>query len=494
MSRLLKTISIPLFCVILASGCTMLGPDYQEPPVTVESRWGAVEDSKGGGESPVDTRWWESAFQDPELDRLVAVALEQNLSLRSAGLRVLQSQQQLAIAIGNQYPQQQQVTGSAAREKSGGVVFNEYNLGFNVSWEADFWGRFARQIESASADLDASVASYDGVLISLIAQVAENYTLVRTFQDRLKVSRENIVAQEESLRIAQAKANAGEVSELDADQASSLVNNTRATALSLETSLRQTKNSLAILLGQLPQELDYLLAQKGGVPLVKSDIALGMPQDLIRRRPDIRVAERQLAAQSAQIGFAEAELYPHFSIGGSIGTSADSGGDLFNSDSESWNLFGLFEWNIFNYGRLKSNVRLQDARFQQLLVDYRDTVLQAQGDVENAIIAYLKSSEQLESYRLAAAASRRALKVSTAQYQNGLINFNTVLSTLGAHLQQQDLLASARGDVASNLVNVYKALGGGWELRENRDPVDLLPAVMKAQMRTRTDAWEGLLQ
>jgi outer membrane protein TolC len=218
-----------------------------------------------------------------------------------------------------------------------------------------------------------------------------------------------------------------------------------------------------------------------------------MPQDIIRQRPDIRSAERRLAAQSAEIGFAETELYPHFSIGGAIGTNADSTGDLFDSKSETWNVAGMFEWNIFNYGRLRSNVRLQDALFQQLLVDYLNTVLQAQGDVENAIVAYLKSHEQLVSYKLAAAASQRAVNIATIQYQEGSTDFNTLVTTLTANVQQQDLLSSAHGSVAVNLVQVYRALGGGWQIRDNRDPVDLLPADMKEEMRQRTRAWEGVL-
>ena len=471
----------------------MLGPDFQEPSAPVESHWIEVDDPLVSSEPPADPKWWQTAFQDPVLDRLVEVALQENLTLRSAALRVLQSQQQLAIAIGNQYPQQQQVTGLAAREKSNAVIFNDYNLGFNLSWEADIWGRFRRQVESASAELDASVADYDGALVSLLSQVAQNYILIRTFQARLEVTRESIKSQTESLRVAQAKFDAGEVSELDADQAESLLNNTIASVPSLETSLQQVKNSLAILLGKPPQDLNYLLGEKGDIPNTPATIALGMPQNLIRQRPDIRTAERQLAAQSAQIGVAVTDLYPALSIGGSIGTSAMHSGDLFENASETWNLFGAFQWNIFNYGRLRSNVRLQDALFQQLLVDYRNTVLQAQGDVENSIVAYLKSHQQLASYAVAAAASRRSVAVSTAQYQNGLIDFNTVISTLNADAQQQDLLTETQGNVATNLVQVYRSLGGGWEIRDNQDPVDFLPAVMKDEMRERTGAWKGIL-
>jgi NodT family efflux transporter outer membrane factor (OMF) lipoprotein len=488
----LAVIALSLLLAALFSGCT-LGPDYVRPKAAVESNWLESGDPRISDKAAVDPQWWETAFQDPILDRLVETALQQNLTLRSAGLRVLQSQQQLAIAIGNQFPQQQQASGSALREKESGVTFDEYSLGFNLSWEVDFWGRFRRQVESASAELDASVADYDDALLSLISQVAQTYILIRTFRERIEVASSNVRLQQESLRIARAKADAGDVSELDVDQAESLLNNTKATVSSLAISLQQLKNSLAILLGRPPHDLNYLLGEKRGIPSTPADIALGMPQDLIRRRPDIRAAERQLAAQSAQIGVAVTDLYPAFTIGGSIGTSAMNTGDLFKSDSETWNWFGLFEWNIFNYGRLRSNVRLQDALFQQLLVDYRNTVLVAQGDVENAIVAYLRSHEQLVSYQLAAAASQRAVNVANAQYQNGLVGFNTVISTLVSNVQQQDLLSSTQGSVATNLVEVYKSLGGGWEIRENKDPVDFLPAAMKEQMRERTKAWEGVL-
>ncbi|MDH4018619.1 MAG: efflux transporter outer membrane subunit [Xanthomonadales bacterium] len=484
-------------CVILSlllGGCASLGPDYQEPEVDVESAWLDIEEPQISGDIPDDPQWWSSSFHDPDLDRLIETALAQNLSVRSAGLRVLQSQQQLAIAIGSQYPQQQQATGSASRQKESGTTFNNYSLGFNLAWEVDFWGRFSRQVESASALLDASVADYDGVVLSLVSQVAQNYILVRTFQDRIKVNRENISLQEQALAITKVKFEAGDVSELDVDQAESLLYNTRATVFSLETSLQQLKNSLAILIGKPPHDLNYLFTAGVEIPTAPANIALGMPQDLLRRRPDVRSAERGLAAQSAQIGFAVTELYPHFTIGGSIGTSALSTGDLFESDSNTFSLFGQFRWDLFNYGRLKSNIRLQDALFQQLLVDYQNTVLVAQGDVENTIVAYLNSHEQLEAYRLAAAASQRSVSVATIQYQEGSITFNTLINTLAANTQQQDLLSATQGNVATSLVQVYKALGGGWEIRNGQDPVDLLPESMKAEMRERTGAWDGVLE
>jgi NodT family efflux transporter outer membrane factor (OMF) lipoprotein len=489
-----ETIGLALGVMLLISGCTSVGPDYEMPEATVEAQWQDANSALITDSMPADSQWWTTAFQDAELDHLIDVTLQQNLSLQSAGLRVLQSQQQLAIVVGNQYPQQQRGSGSAGRERTNGSSFNTYNLGFNLGWEADFWGRFRRQVESASAQLDASVVNYDAAMLSLVSQVAQNYILIRTYQNRLDVAKLNLELQVESQRIALAKLNAGATSELDSDQADSLLNNTKATLSSLEASLQQSKNAMAGLLGQAPQSCNYLLLEPNQIPSVPQEIALGMPQDLVRRRPDIRAAERQLASQSAQIGYALTDLYPHLSIGGSVGTSALHTRDIFNKGSDTWSLFGLFEWNLFNYGRLKSNVRLQDALFQQLLVDYHDTVLQAQVDVENAIVVYLKSHEELASYRLAAEASQRAVDVSAFQYQNGLVGFNTVINTLESNVRQQDLLASTEGSVAANLVQVYKSLGGGWEIREDQDPVELLPAAIKDEMEERTKLWKGTFQ
>ena len=490
----LRRHSISGLCAMLLTACTSLGPDYEQPEATVESNWIDTESPLVNTQPSLDPRWWQQAFEDPILNELTATALQQNLTLRSAGLRVLQSQQQLAIAIGNQYPQQQQINANATREQENSSRFNDYDVGFNLAWEVDFWGRFSRQVESASAELDASVANYDDAMVSLVAQVAQSYLVMRTFQNRLRIARQNIVLQEESLRIAQAKLDAGDTSELDADQAESLLHNTRAAIPALETSIQQSKNALALLLGESPQQFNALARTMGGIPEVKANIALGMPQDLLRQRPDVRAAERQLAAQSAQIGFAITELYPHFSIGGSIGTNAMESDDLFSNEGEVWSIFGGFQWNVLNYGRLESNVRLQDAVFQQLLEDYRFTVLQAQVDVENAIVAYLKSHEQVVAYRAAAAASQRAVNIATYQYQNGLVTYNTVITTLNTLRQQQDVLATTEGSVTTNLVQVYKALGGGWQLRDNRNPVDLLPASTRKTMIERTDAWEGVLE
>ena len=488
-------ITVTAALALLLSACTALGPDYDAPPeAEVQTSWTEKDSELVSSSAALDPRWWQSAFEDPVLNELTDKALQQNLTLRSAGLRVLQSQQQLAIAVGNQYPQQQQINGLAEREQENGTRFNNYNVGFNLTWEVDFWGRFSRQVEAASADLDASVADYDDAMVSLISQVAQSYLLLRTFQDRLKIAKANIILQQESLRIAQAKLDAGDTSELDVDQAISLLQSTRAQVPALENSVQQSKNALALLLGESPQSFNMLAKTPGSIPNVKASIALGMPQDLLRQRPDVRSAERRLAAQSANIGFAVTELYPHFTIGGSIGSNAMETSDLFSNEGEAWSYFGGFQWDVLNCGRLQSNVRLQDALFQQLLEDYKFTVLQAQVDVENAIFAYLKSHEQVVAYQASVVASEKAVQISSSQYENGLLPYNTVITTLNSLRQQQDVLATAQGTVTTNLVQVYKSLGGGWQIRDNRDPVDLLPTATKDSMLQRTGAWKGVLQ
>lgn len=481
---------------LVISGC-MVGPDYTQPNAPIETQWMQDDDAVETPLEPVappTVKWWSAAFNDPVLDSLVEEALQSNYQLESAALRVLQTQQQLAIAIGNEFPQQQQVTGGASRQKSSGSTFNNFNVGFNLGWEIDLWGKFRREVLSAQANVGASIAAYDGVIISVASQVAQNYLLIRTFQQRLKVTRRNLEYQGESLRIAQVKADLGEVTELDVDQAESIYYNTEALIIGFEISLQQLKNNIAILLGKPPGEYDHLLERPMAIPLPPLEISLGMPQDLIRRRPDIRVAERNMAAQSERIGVAFSELLPSITLGGGVGTSALNTNQLFNSDSQTWQLYGLFEWNVLNYGRLMNNVRLQDATFQQLVADYRETVLGAQADVENAMVAYLLSHREMQSYTLSSNASQGAVDLAQIQYEQGSIPFNTVINTLQSNLAQQDLLAASQGSVATNLVQVYLALGGGWEVREGINPVEYLPESTVEAMQERTDIWDYLLK
>jgi NodT family efflux transporter outer membrane factor (OMF) lipoprotein len=362
----------------------------------------------------------------------------------------------------------------------------------------DFWGKFRRMVQQAEAELDASVSDYDDAMVSLIAEVAQNYLMLRTFQKQLVISRQNVALQLKGVDIARARYDAGETNEMGLDVFQLLLYNTKAKHAGTELSVQQTKNSLAFLLGKLPGEIEDLLGGAGPIPSPSPEMAIGMPQNLIRRRPDMRAAERQLAAQADEVGIAVADLYPAFTIGGGIGTSTNNNGgksiiDMFNADSLSLGLIGSFSWNIFNYGRIESNVRLQDAVFQEQLVDYRNLVLQVQGEVENAIVAYLKSHEQAESYGLSADFAQRATDVAIAEYEAGSVNFYPVYLNMWFLYMQQNILAATEGSVATSLVQVYKSLGGGWETRAGEDPVDLLPVATKDEMRDRTKLWKKVL-
>lgn len=492
--------AIRFFSVLAGLGCflsgCMVGPDYKPPTAKVATQWLEFEDPRLNTTSPVEPLWWRQAFQDPVLDRLVDEALAGNLSLRSVGLRVLQARQILLIAQGNLFPQEQFVGAAAAVVDPGAGAGSSgvYNLNFNLTWEIDVWGRIRRQIESASAAFDATLSSYDGVLVSLIGQVAQTYLLIRTTEQRLTVARKNVTYQEESVRISQAKFEAGETSGLDIEQARTLLFNTRASVPLLEQSLQQFKIALAILVGRLPQDLTELVGKPGPIPTVSPEIAVGMPQDLIRRRPDIRAAEQTLAAQSAQIGVAVSDLYPAFGLSGLIGPAVNTAtgqvfSDVFNANSVAYNFGGFVRWNVFNYGRIEDNIRLQDATFQQLLEDYRRTVLQAQGEVESSLTAFFQSLLQLKELRQAADAAQRAAEISMEQYMDGLVDFNTVVSTLRTLASQQDQLASIQGTVAANLVEVYRSLGGGWQIRQSWSSGDLIPEETQEEMRERLEYW-----
>ena len=501
MKHAITSVALLVGLACFFSACAMVGPNYKPPTAKIALQWLEYEDPRLKTTSPVEPLWWRQAFHDPVLDQLVEEALAENLTLRSAGMRVLQARLQLLIAKGNLFPQEQFIGADAAAVDPGaGVGSSEvYDLNFNLTWEIDVWGQIRRSIESASAAFDASLSSYDGVQVLLISQVAQTYLLILTTEQRLKVARQNVAYQEESVRISQAKFEAGDTSSLDFEQAQTLLFNTKASVALLEQSLQQFKIALAILLGQLPQDLPGQLGEPRPIPTVSPMLAVGMPQDLIRRRPDIRVAERTLAAQSAQIGVAVGELYPHFALAGFIGpTVATATGqqfaDLFSAENLSYSYGAGMRWNIFNYGRLKNNVRLQDAVFQQLLEDYRQTVLQAQGEVESSLVAFFQSLLQLKALQQAADAAQRAVDVSLEQYQEGLVDFNTVVSTLSALLSQQDQLASIQGTAAVNLVEVYRSLGGGWEIRRSEHAREIIPQEIQDEMRARGKYWKAALK
>ena len=494
--------------VFVITGCTMVGPDYVKPTAPEPQKWLESMDSKIESKAADFSTWW-TVFNDPTLNALVQSAYQQNLTLKATGIRILEARAQLGIAVGDQYPQTQQGTADATAQKTSRNLPNAasaerfayvYDVGFDAAWELDFWGKFRRAVQAGVADLQASIADYDDNLVFLTSEVARTYITLRTSEKRLAVANDNVKIQTESLRLAQAQFDAGAVTELDVFQSRALLRSTEATIPGFESEIRQAKNALAILLGKLPGKIDALLAGPGRILQMPAEIAIGVPAELLRRRPDIRLAERQLAAQSAQIGVAKADLYPSFSLFGSIGyTTAGSTSspqsrnaglsDLFKNNSLGYSVGPSITWNLFNYGRITNSIRVEDARFQQLAVDYENTVLQAVQEVEDAMIAYLRTQDQVMLLADAVAAYKSSVDLSTLQYKEGLVDFQRVLDAQQNLVQQQDNWVVTTGDVGLNLISLYKALGGGWEMRTGND---FVPGDIKAEMKARTN-WGDLL-
>jgi len=502
-----------LFIALLFWGCTV-GPNFTRPKVEVSPTWLDANDwrVKTG---PAQYRNWWKAFNDPVLDRLIDRAYRGNLSLRIAGVRVLEARAQLGIAVGRLYPQTQQASGSVQRIRlsedsqqaaflhslpsfvppvSGLFEYWQDQIGLNASWEIDFWGKFRRAIDSADASLLATVADYDTVLVSLTADVTNSYILIRTLEKRLGIARQNVETQKKSLKIAEDRFQYGTASRLDVDQAKTLSNDTLASIPTLESQLRQAKNGLSLLLGLPPGDLAEALEGSSEIPVSPAEIVVGIPNDLLRRRPDVRSAEYQAAAQSAQIGVAKADLYPAFSLTGMFGFLSTDVNSFRLSDMFAWKsrIFQAgpsVQWNIFNYGRITNNVRVQDARFEQLIIAYQNAVLKAQQEVEDALVAFLKAQERAEFLGRSVATAQSSLDLAVLQYQKGLKDFTTVLIAQQALLNEQDNLTITLGNVSTDLVAVYRALGGGWEVREGKE---LVPFEVKEEMAKRTN-WGRLL-
>jgi NodT family efflux transporter outer membrane factor (OMF) lipoprotein len=497
-----------LACVITFTGCIKVGPNFTRPELQVSQQWLETGNDRVRT-SPADYRMWWTAFKDPVLDTLIQMAYAQNIPLRVAGARVFQARARLGIAIGEQYPQVQQATGSAMsireserapdapqhKEPGEQFQYKQAQVAGELGWEIDFWGKFRRAVESEDANFLSSIAAYDNALVILTADVASTYVAIRTFEERLRITFENVNIQKESLQIAKARFKAGSGNGLDVQQALAQLRNTEAAVPPLEASLRQAKNALCILLGTPPGNLDQILGKPSGIPQAPLKVAVGIPSDLLRRRPDIRNAELQAAAQCARIGVSRADLYPTFSLTGSFGFLASDVGRFGMGDMTNWySRYGSygpsFSWNILNYGQITNNVRVQDARFQELIFRYQNTVLRAQQEVEDAMTGFLQSWKSKILLTEAVAAAKQAVKLAVIQYRNGATDYTTVITSQQILLDGQESLAVARGAVPQGLVGIYRSLGGGWELREGKP---YLPAEITATMGNRTD-WGALLE
>ena len=484
-------------CALGIGGCTQVGPDFEEPEADVNATWEVFDSERIKTQAPESKEWWQ-AFNDPVLDNLVEVAFAQNLSLEAAGLRVLEARAQLGIAVGQLYPQQQSIDGGAiytdrserGSGSGGGDLSSwQYNLNLSAGWELDFWGRFRRGVEAADANLLAFIAAYDSVLVLLIAQVVDTYVVIRAAEQQLDIAHENVKLQQRSYEITDNLFRNGEQSELDRQQALTLLLSTEATIPSLQVTLDQSRNALSTLLGRPPGEIGQLIGQTGVIPEPPTEVGVGIPADLLRRRPDVLQAELQAAAQSARIGVATADLYPSFVLSGSLGLVSTSG---TSSDSDNLQFVGgpSFSWPIFNYGRLKNNIRVQDARFQQTLVNYENTVLNAAREVEDAITGYVRGQVEQEILARGVAAAKRSTDISMLRYKEGFADYQRVLNAQQSLFGQQNRYINARSNSIRSLTALYRSLGGGWEIRARRGFVD---QETLDEMNERTN-WGELLE
>ncbi len=477
----------------------MVGPDFQLPETELPEEWKRNQNELFEKHSEEENLEWWTEFNDPVLDKLIQTAYEQNLSLRTAGLRILESRARRGLVKGNIYPQVQEATGDltniGATASAVDRYYNSASLGFDAAWEMDFWGKFRRSIESADAGLLADIADYDNILVSLTAEVARTYIDIRTLEERIRIARKNVEIQEDGLKLVTYQFEAGTVTELDILQAQTLLSTTQALIPNLQVFLQQSRNSLAVLLGISTADLEDVLGGSGKIPTFSAKISVGLPADLLRRRPDIRKAEMQAASQSAQIGVALSELFPSFSLFGSLGwVATDSGdnklGDIFESNSFQYTFGPSFNWKIFHYGRLKNEVRIQDARLEQLLTTYQNTVLNAAREVEDSMAGIVYTQKEAEYLMQGIESSKKSMELSMLQYREGFTDYQRVLDSTRALTQKQDQYAQLQGKMATNNIALFKALGGGWQIRIGKD---YLPEVVKEKMEKRTD-WGGMLK
>lgn len=482
-SAVLRIVLVLAVALPQSVGCTSIGdyvhngfkvgPNYGRPPAPVETHWIDAADKRLRSDDTDIDKWW-TVFNDSVLNGLVQNAYRQNLTLREAGFRVLQARAQLGIAVGEFFPQEQANTGGftntglsvnvANRQLTPDRWYGQWDYGFGLAWELDFWGRYRRAIEAADAALDASVESYDDVLVTLLADVGRNYVEYRTLEERLRLARASVELFKTMLEVPKARYQADESNRVAYDLAQANLYQAQALVASLEIGQRQASNRLCILLGMTPRDLEKELGQ-APIPVPPTEVAVGIPADLLRRRPDIRRAERDAAAQSAVIGIAESEFYPHISLVGTLGWSAEDLDDLFTKDSFNGAAGPNFQWNILNYCRLRNNVRYQDARFQELVTTYQQTVLVAAREAEDAIVSFLKSQTRVQALDASAAAWRDGTSLLNTQYAGQMIDYTPVGYFAQNLLEQQDQAAQARGDVSLALVEIYRAIGGGWQVR-----------------------------
>jgi multidrug efflux system outer membrane protein len=466
---------LAFLCAALLVSCNV-GPDYVPPEVQMPDAWHQeLTEGLAEGEANLET-WWE-ALGDPVLDSLVERAKQGSLDLREAYARVVEARAFLGITEGDLFPFIDAL-GTYQRTRSSEEIVpavpfvkrtdDLFQGGFDVSWELDVFGGIRRSIESAGAGFEASIEGYRDVLVVLLAEVARAYVEIRTLQARLRFARSNVETQSGTLQFTQDRFDAQLVPELDVQQARLNLASTESTIPTLRSLLTQTINRLGVLLGQPPISLHDELGVDRDIPDPPERVTFGLPANLLRQRPDIRRAERELASQTARIGLATADLYPRFALVGNFNLEAHDFGDMWDQAARAYSFGPSIRWNIFDGGRIRNNIRVEDARTEQALVRYERTVLLGLEEVESAMVAYVEEANRREALARSVAAAERSVELVDWLYRTGLTDFQNVLDTQRSLFVQQDTLASSAGQVIQNLIRLYKALGGGWDPRKGQ--------------------------
>jgi len=466
---------ILLMAFIFLAGCAAVGPDYHPPDKSVSSEWQTP--LKGGlADEPVDqtnlSRWWRH-LDDPLLSKLIDQAVAGNLDLKEARARVREARARRGIAEAGLFPylnasgELMRIKGS--RETGAGTERNLHATGFDAGWEVDIFGGVRRSVEATDAELQASQASLRDVLITLTAEVALNYVEMRTYQARLTTAAENLKEQEAMHNLIRQRFEAALSDALSLEQSRYNVENTRSQIPSFRSGLEASQNRLAVLLGKEPGQLRGELTPFAPIPVTPLRVAVGIPANCIRRRPDVSRAERELAARTARIGVATAELYPKFSLLGSIGLEALDIGGLASSDGLTYSIGPRFSWRLFHGGAIRQNIQVQTALQEQALIRYESTILGALEEVENALRAYAEEQNRRKALKAASQAAQNAVSLAEEKYRAGLIGFYDVLDAQRSLRSFEDQLALSEGSVTANLISLYKALGGGWEEMSEED-------------------------
>jgi multidrug efflux system outer membrane protein len=456
-------------CLAILSGC-MVGPNFKRPQPTMPDDW-ALATAELQPVTPAEeelARWW-TLFDDPTLDSLIEHAVESNLDLKQAEARIRQARAARGVVASGIGPMvdasgayQRRGSGGGTNGKSESNISNQYQAGFDAGWELDIFGGVRRAIEAADSDLQAARETHRDVLVTLTAEVTRNYIDLRAFQERIVIARQNLETQKHSAALTRLRFQAGFVGTLDVANADAQVATTTSQIPLLEASARQTIYSLSVLLGRDPAALIRELSPAAAIPLASPSIPLGVPSDLLRRRPDIRRAEAEIHAATARIGVATADLFPRFTISGSAGVSASDFSSWFDWASRIWSFGPSMSWNLFSMGRTRSNIEQQRALQDQSLITYQQTVLAALQEVENALIASAKEEEHRRALREAVGANRKAVELATTLYTRGQTDFLNVLNAQRSLYATEDALIQSTGNVSTDLVAIFKALGGGW--------------------------------